>query len=204
MNYEFPLDSKHFICICCNCHSKWYVGLNCSRQHTHYRNINQLNCHQLSCNCQNNIETSANCVNSILSPKFFSHLQFFKFYHFGRKENIEYNYHNQNNNGPSYIVGLSQRHLPNVANLLNSEEVTAQIRIADLLLGLYPKDVETLLNFFIHFDKQIKQKNSEEKWGCQLPTNFTSIQQYYKDGKHAIHSNLPYPSINQVNGHSYV
>ena len=175
VNYEFPLDAKHFICICCDCHSKWFVCLNCPRQHTHYRNIKQLNRHQLSCNCQNNIETSANHVNSILCPKLFSHNQFFKFTHFGRKENLEYYFHNQNNNGPSYIVGLSQYHLPNISNLLKSEEVTAQIRIADLLLGLYPKDVETLLKIFIYFDKQIKHNKPEEKWGCQLPTNFTSI-----------------------------
>ena len=104
VNYEFPLDSKHFICICCYCHSKWFVCLNCSRQHTHYRNIKQLNRHQLSCNSQNNIETSAKRVNSIVSPKLISHHPFFKFTHFERKENIEYYFHNQNNNGPSYIV----------------------------------------------------------------------------------------------------
>ena len=204
VNYEFPLDSKHFVCICSDCRTKWFICLNCSRQHTHYRNMKQLNRHQLSCNSKNNIETSAKRVNSIVSPKLFSHHQFFKFTNFGRKENIEYYFHNQNNNGPSYIVGLSQYHLPNISNFLKSEEVTAQIRIADLLLGLYPKDVETLLKIFIFFDKQIKQSSPEDKWGCQLPTNFTSIRQYYKDGKHAIHSNLPYPSINQVNGHSYV
>ena len=62
VNYKFPLDSKHFVCICSDCHTKWFICLDCSRQHTHYRNMKQLNRHQLSCNCKNNIETPVQSV----------------------------------------------------------------------------------------------------------------------------------------------
>ena len=68
---------------------------------------------------------------------------------FGRKENLNFYFHNQNNQGLSYLVGWSQYHLPNVSSLLRKDEVFAQIRIADLLLGLFPKKVTVFTKLMI-------------------------------------------------------
>ena len=127
-----------------------------------------------------------------------------KFAHFGRKENSEFYYHDQSNRGSSYIVGLSQYHLPNISSFLRSDEVITQIRIADLLLALYPKQVHHLLKLFLHFNKKFKNNDDDNKWRCVLPTSKYLVRKFYKDGKYAIHSNLPHPHILNIKGHSYV
>ena len=45
---------------------------------------------------------------------------------------------------------------------------------------------------------------NEDKWRCVLPTSSNLLRKFYREGKFAIHSNLPHPHIQNVMGHSYV
>ena len=135
---------------------------------------------------------------------YLSYYEFMEFPHFGRNETRIFYFHNQNNQGLSYIVGWSQYHLPNVSSLLRKDEVFAQIRIADLLLGLFPKKVSVFSKLMVYFNDQLKNTSYADKWRCELPTTPNLIRKFYKQGKYAIHNNLPHPSVNSVHGHSYV
>ena len=201
VSYDMRIDSNHFTCVCSECTRKWYICLNCPRQHTQYLKHRQLKRHQISCK---SISNKLNYHPSTLSTDSISYFDFMKFPHFGGKENAEYYFHDQYNRGQSYIVGLSQYHLPNISTFLRPDEVITQIRIADLLLGLYPKQVQLLLKIMLHFNKKIKNSPHDNKWRCVLPTNSNLVRKFYRDGKYAIHSNLPHPHIQNVMGHSYV
>jgi len=185
------IDSKYFTCACDKCGCQWYICLNCPRQHTQYLKYRQLKRHQVSCNSATNI---LNFHRSTLT----------KFLHFGRKENSKFYFHDQYNRGPSYIVGLSQYHLPNIISFSRPDEVITQIRIADLLLGLYPKQVHLMLKIMLHFNKKIKNCADDNKWRYVLPTSSNLVRKYYRDSKYEIHSNLPHLHIQNIMVHSYV
>ena len=56
----------------------------------------------------------------------------------------------------------------------------------------------------VYFNDQLKNTSYADKWRCELPTTPNLIRKFYKQGKYAIHNNLPHPSVNSVHGHSYV
>ena len=127
-----------------------------------------------------------------------------EFPHFGRNENRKFYFHNQNSSGLSYIVGWSQFHLPNISSFLRKDEVHSQIRIADLVLGLFPKKISVFTKLMSFFNNELKTMTYDGKWRCELPTSNNLLRKFYKDGKYAIHPNLPHPDVETINGHSYV
>ena len=56
----------------------------------------------------------------------------------------------------------------------------------------------------VYFNDQLKNTSYADKWRCELPTTSNLIRKFYKQGKYAIHNNLPHSSVNSVHGHSYV
>ena len=208
VTYEFVIDAKHFTCTCGKCLIKWHVCLNCPRQFTHYLKFRSLKRHQSSCSSNvvdgNDSVINIPPINDFDRYGFLSYYDFMEYKIFGRKENLDFYFHNQNNQGLSYLVGWSQYHLPNVSSLLRKDEVFAQIRIADLLLGLFPKKVTVFTKLMIFFNNELKTTSYNDKWRCELPTTPNLVRTIYKEGKFAIHNNLPYPTIKSVEGHSYI
>ena len=137
---EFIIDSKHFTCFCSQCDHRWYVCFNCRKQNSHYTSLRQLKRHQSTCQFIINGPYSSlnhsHLQSSFPASSYFSFFEFMEFPHFGRNENRRFYFHNQMNQGLSYLVGWSQFHLPNVSSFLRNEEVHCQVRIADLLHGL--------------------------------------------------------------------
>ena len=157
------MDSNHFSCICFICQIKWFVCLNCPKQYTHYSKQKQLKRHQISCTSN----TEVTKVNYCDSSKFtFSHAKFTTFKNFGSNKSKEFYYQNQFNYGPAYVVGWSQFHLPNTNSFLAEEEITVQIRILDLMLGLFPKQALQFFNIIQYFDGKIKLSLHQNKWSC--------------------------------------
>ena len=202
VSYTIRIGAKYFVCCCDECETKWYVCLNCFRQRSHYFKFSSLKRHMTNCNPSIHCAT-AYASSSPLSSSI-TYFEFMKFKHFSRKETKEFYFHNQYDHGPSYLVGLSQYHLPNISMFLKSDEVTTQIRIADLLLGLHPSQVNCLLKVLLHFKKKITKEQPIEKWRCELPTTNNLVRKLYKNGKFAIHHNLPHPLMQTIDGHSYV
>ena len=205
---ELVVDSKHFTCFCSECNHKWYVCLNCSRQNSHYTRLRQLKRHQSFCKTSfNDSSTSLNHFHlhpTLGGNVLFSFFEFMELPHFGRNENRKFYFHNQINQGLSYIVGWSQFHLPNVSTFLRKDEVHSQVRIADILLGLFPKKIYQFTKLMEFFKSELDHLSYNDKWRCQLPTNLNMIRKFYKEGKYAIHPNLPHPSVEIIDGHSYV
>ena len=112
VSYDMRIDSKHYTCVCSECDCKWYICLNCPRQHIPYTKYRQLKRHQVTCASSSNV---SNFHRSPITNDNICYFEFMKFAHFGRKENSEFYYHDQSNRGSSYIVGLSQYHLPNIS-----------------------------------------------------------------------------------------
>ena len=75
-----------------------------------------------------------------------------KFKHFGTKTSFSYYYNNQVNSGPAYIVGWYQFHLPNISAYISKEEVLSQARVAHLMLGLVPKQIEQFVGIMQYLD----------------------------------------------------
>ena len=86
--------------------------------------------------------------------------------HFGRNENRKFYFHNQINQGLSYIVGWSQFHLPNVSTFLRKDEVHSQVRIADILLGLFPKKIYQFTKLMEFFKSELDHLSYNDKWRC--------------------------------------
>ena len=94
VSYDMSIDSNYFTCICSDCTRKWYICLNCPRQHTQFLKHRQLKRHQISCESSTNLLTYHR---STLSNRSISFFDFMKFPHFGGKEIAEYYFHDQNN-----------------------------------------------------------------------------------------------------------
>lgn len=162
------IDSKHFTCFCSQCNVKWYICLNCPCQHSQYICLCQLKNHQSK--CKTNINDSSNSLNHFhLHPTlggigYFSYFEFMELPHFGRNPNIKFYYHNQTNEGISYIVGWSQYHLPNTSSFLRKDKVYSQIRTADLLLGLYPKKNSVFTKLMAYFKNKLSLTSYADKW----------------------------------------
>ena len=203
---ELVIDCQHFTCMCTKCDIKWYICLNCQRQHSHFKKIRQLRRHQSSCKMDGLQRSTSNFPlhHNLGGTQFFSYFEFMEFPHFGRNEDRKFYFHNQNSLGLSYIVGWSQFHLPNISSFLRKDEVHSQIRIADLVLGLFPKKVSVFTKLMSFFNNELKKMTYDGKWRCELPTSNNLIRKFYKDGKYAIHPNLPHPDVETIYGHSYV
>ena len=202
VSYEYKVDWKYFTCNCNKCSKKWYICLNCPNQSAHYLCPAQLKRHQRSCKASTCIVHPS--ANNIIEKKVISYHKFMKFPHFGKHENKEYYYNNQFKNGPSYIVGWSHFHLPNISSCIPKDEVLVQSRIADLMLGLVPKQIEQFVNIMQYLEERTKDCWNKVLWNCSLPKSLNDVRTLYKDGKYAIHKNIPIPSILHIDGHSYV
>ena len=202
VTYEYKTEWKYFVCACSSCSTSWYVCLNCHHQTQAYLFPRQLQRHQKSCDSW----TSGfhNCGKHPLSCNLITSKKFSGFKHFGCKKNKEFYYQNQFKNGPAYIVGWSQYHLPNISSYLVADDVLCQTRIADLMLGLSPKQIEQFVNVMRYLEEKVKVNSKKKIWSCDLPTTLNSVRQLYKDGKYAIHNNMPTPDILNIDGHSYV
>ena len=60
------------------------------------------------------------------------------------------------------------------------------------------------MNVIRYSEAKIKVNSKKRIWNCDLPTTLNSVRQLYKDGKYAIHNNMPTPDILKIDGHSYV
>ena len=106
---ELLIDSKHFTCTCGDCLKKWYICLNFPWQYTHYFKFRVLKRHQSSCT-SNATDGNSSLTNTHMSTDlqgfgYLSYYEFMEFPHFGRNETQIFYFHNQNNQGLSYIVG---------------------------------------------------------------------------------------------------
>ena len=202
---------------CTQCNTFWYICHNCRHQSKHFTTTHQLKRH-FYITCKTKI--TRKIQNEIISPQkkkaktvssttnqatlCFQFNVFSKLGLFGRKENKMYYFYEQFNQGPHYLVGLSQYKLNNIAHLLESSEVYCHFRLAYLFLSMNPTQSHLQTKVMQYFNRHINPAYNRRRWGCSIPLDPASIRRLYTDGANSILRQLPHPNILNVDGHSYI
>lgn len=202
---------------CTQCNTCWYVCYNCNYQSKHFRTTHQLKRHfyttcksKLMHNNNNEVDSARKKKSKTVSAATnkstlcFQFDVFSKLGLFGRKQNKMYYFYEQFNQGPHYLVGLSQYKLNNIAHLLESSEVFCHFRLAYLFLSMSPTQSHLQTKVLQYFHRNLNPAYTRRRWGCGVPLDQASIRRLYTEGANSILRQLPHPNILNVDGHSYV
>ena len=210
------IKTGSFVAIQCDsCEVGWYVCHNCPHQSKHYLTSAQLKRHFYT-TCKNKANrrlndsstkirrvASTECI-PINTSTIVQFVDFEKLSLFGCLRNKIYYFYEQFNQGPHYIVGLSQYNLNNIAALLDTSEVYCHIRLAYLFLTQNPTQCEMTTCVLQYLHPHLSPSFFRRRWACTLPLDLATMRRCYTEGKNSIMNNIPYPNILDVDHHSYV
>ena len=208
------INDKSFVHLqCCTCNTKWYVCHNCPLQTKHFYDQSQLKRHvHMTCkNKTNRRLISSSTHTKVSKPKHClpttKNIQFDDFSKlslFGRFENKMYYFYDQFNQGPHYLVGLSQYNLNNIAALLDTSEVHCHFSLAHLIFTQNPSQSELTTYILQYLHINLSAAHLRRKWACTVPLDIATMRRMYTEGKNSILTNIPHPNILELGRHSYV
>ena len=174
------------------CNNDWYICRNCTFQRTPLSNIKNVKRHYFAFHVKKNKELKSNDNMSETVIDITSE----------RAENSHYFSKHHDLNGPAYLVGRSQYQLSSICSYLSQEDVLLQMKFANFFRDLPQNKVEEMVDIISNLTKKSMTKKGH--WECNIPKQKSDVRSLYKEGKHCVYRNLPYPKITEVSNHSYV
>jgi hypothetical protein len=128
------------------------------------------------------------------------------FSYLGNQPSINYFSHEIIGNGNRYLVSLSQFKSPINLGRISDDDAALQLLIARFSNNLKMKQQSHLTEILKHVDRRIPAKSLKLETGiaCELPKSSNELRSMYFEGKHAIKSNLPIPTIHVAGDYCYV
>jgi hypothetical protein len=128
------------------------------------------------------------------------------FSYLGNQPSINYFSHEIIGNGNRYLVSLSQFKSPINLGRISDDDTALQLLIARFSNNLKMKQQSHLTEILKYVDRRIPVKSLKTETGiaCELPKSSNELRSMYFEGKHAIKSNLPIPTIHVAGDYCYV